>query len=127
MSFAIEHVDGKIAVVHVGKLLHYRNAAAFKAACQDLVESGTHHFILNFSETSILDSAGLGAIFSIHRDVASRNGQVVFAAASKSVEVVVQVTRIYKIFSMYENVQTALDAVRASNVAIKTRLALSKS
>ncbi|WP_243663799.1 STAS domain-containing protein [Rhodothermus marinus] len=63
MSFSVEPLNAETVVIRVGKALDFRNAAEFKAICQEQVQNGVRNFILDFSETGILDSTGLGAIF----------------------------------------------------------------
>ena len=107
MSFTVQNVTPEIAVVTVGKALDFRNAADFKTACQVRIQNGVRNFILDFSGTGILDSTGLGAIFSLYRQLTPLGGQVVFAAVSRPVQVVVQLTRTYKVFRQYPTVSAA--------------------
>lgn len=111
MSFTIEPSNQETVVVKIGKALDFRNAAEFKTTCQDQVQSGVRNFILDFSETGILDSTGLGSIFSLYRQVSPLNGQVVFASVSRPVQVVVQLTRTYKVFRQFPSVEAARDAL----------------
>ena len=112
MSFNIKPFDTETAVVTIGKTLDFRNADDFKSSCQQQVESGKHNFILDFSDTGILDSTGLGSIFSLYRKVSPLNGQVVFAAISRPVQVVVQLTRTYKVFRQFPSVDAAMQALQ---------------
>lgn len=112
MSFTIESFNQHSAVVHVGEALDFRNADEFKATCQDHIQSGTQNFIIDFSETNILDSTGLGSIFSLYRNVSPQDGQVVFASVSQPVRVVIQLTRTYKVFRQYPTVEEAQDALQ---------------
>lgn len=107
MSFPIQTAPPDIAVVRVGKALDFRNAADFKNACQQHVQTGTRNFILDFSGTGILDSTGLGSVFSLYRQLSPMGGQVVFASVSRPVQVVVQLTRTYKVFRQYPTVEAA--------------------
>ena len=107
MSFTVEPAGDAAALVSVGKALDFRNAAAFKQLCQEEIGRGRRHFILDFSDTGILDSTGLGAIFSIYRQVTPQAGQVVFASVSRPVQVVVQLTRTYKVFRQFATVEEA--------------------
>lgn len=107
MSFPIQTAPPNLAVVRIGRALDFRNAAEFKAAYQQHIQNGTRNFILDFSGTGILDSTGLGAIFSLYRQLTPVNGQVVFAAVSRPVQVVVQLTRTYKVFRQYPTVEDA--------------------
>ncbi|MEP0546877.1 MAG: STAS domain-containing protein [Rhodothermales bacterium] len=107
MSITIQNVTADIAVVCIGKALDFRNAADFKTACQNRIQEGVRNFVLDFSGTGILDSTGLGAIFSLYRQITPLGGQVVFAAVSRPVQVVVQLTRTYKVFRQYPSVTAA--------------------
>ncbi len=111
MNFQIEPSTQETLVVKIDKALDFRNAADFKTLCQDQVRSGARNFVLDFSETGILDSTGLGSIFSLYRQVSPLNGQVVFASVSRPVQVVVQLTRTYKVFRQFPTVEAALEAL----------------
>ena len=111
MSFTIDPVTQETVTVKIGKALDFRNAADFKTTCQDQVQSGARNFILDFSDTGILDSTGLGSIFSLYRQVSPLNGQVVFASVSRPVQVVVQLTRTYKVFRQFPSVDAAQEAM----------------
>ena len=107
MSITIQNVAADTAVVCIGKALDFRNAAEFTQACQSRIDGGTRSFVLDFSGTGILDSTGLGAVFSLYRQLTPLGGQVVFAAVSRPVQVVVQLTRTYKVFRQYPSVEAA--------------------
>ncbi|MEX0822312.1 MAG: STAS domain-containing protein [Rhodothermales bacterium] len=111
MSFSIESVSDETVTVKIGKALDFRNAADFKSTCQDEVQNGARNFILDFSDTGILDSTGLGSIFSLYRQVSPLNGQVVFASVSRPVQVVVQLTRTYKVFRQFSSVDAAQESM----------------
>lgn len=111
MSFTLESENQETAIVKIGKALDFRNAAEFKSTCQEQVRSGIRNFILDFSDTGILDSTGLGSIFSLYRQVSPLEGQVVFASVSRPVQVVVQLTRTYKVFRQFPSVDAARDAL----------------
>ncbi len=110
MSFVLEPTnDHESVIVRIGKVLDFRNAAEFKRVCQE--REGARNFILDFSGTGILDSTGLGSIFSLYRQVSPLNGQVVFASVSRSVREVVQLTRTYKVFRQFPSVEAAQEAL----------------
>ena len=111
MSFSVDTISDKAAIVHIGKALDFRNAAEFKSTFQEYLDEGVRQFILDFTDTGILDSTGLGSIFSLYRQISSDDGQVVFASVSRPVQVVVQLTRTYKVFKQYPTVEEAREAV----------------
>jgi anti-sigma B factor antagonist len=111
MSFDVDtHTDNTV-VVSIGDALDFRNADDFKSTFQSHVDDGIRNFILDFSETSILDSTGLGSIFSLYRQISPEDGQVVFADVSRPVQVVVQLTRTYKVFRQFPSVDAAQKAL----------------
>ena len=64
MSFVIEPTsDPGSVIIRIGPGLDFRNAAEFKKVCHEQVQAGAHDFILDFTDTGILDSVGLGALF----------------------------------------------------------------
>ncbi|MEM9998126.1 MAG: STAS domain-containing protein [Bacteroidota bacterium] len=115
MSFSIQKVSAHAAVVRIGKALDFRNAAQFKTACQNHIRAGVRHFVLDFSGTGILDSTGLGAVFSMYRQLTPLGGQVVFASVSRPVQVVVQLTRTYKVFRQFPSVESALQQIQGAS------------
>ena len=50
-------------------------------------------------------------IFSLYRQLTPIGGQVVFASVSRPVQVVVQLTRTYKVFRQFPTVEAALEGV----------------
>lgn len=111
MSFDVDSLSSDTVVVHMGEALDFRNADDFKDAFQDHVEEGIRHFILDFSDTEVLDSTGLGSIFSLYREISPHDGKVAFADVSRPVQVVVQLTRTYKVFRQFPSVQAAEEAL----------------
>ena len=110
MSFNAETVSSKTVIIHVGEALDFRNADEFKSTFQEHVEDGVRQFILDFSNTEVLDSTGLGSIFSLYREVSPDDGKVAFATVSEPVQVVVQLTRTYKVFRQFPSVEAAQEA-----------------
>ncbi len=118
MSFVIQKAPPQTAVVRVGKALDFRNAPDFKASCQEHARTGVRYFVLDFTGTGILDSTGLGVIFSLYRQLTPIGGQVVFASVSRPVQVVVQLTRTYKVFRQYPTVEAAVEGVERAPQAV---------
>ena len=106
MLFQAEPVTSHSVIIHVGKTLDFSNAEVFSHLCSETLTQGYHYFILDFSKTGILDSSGLGAIFKLQRQIPAE-GKVVFADLSEAVRVVVQITNIYRVFTMFPTTEAA--------------------
>lgn len=107
MDYTIQRLTQNVVVIRVGRRLDFHNASEFKVACQDLMSSGTRHFILDFSETGILDSTGLGALLALYRALRKQRNPVALVAPSPPVRQVIKLTRTHKIFPEYESVEEA--------------------
>lgn len=111
MSFDVESLSPETVVIRMGEALDFRNADDFKDTFQEYVDDDVQNFILDFSETEVLDSTGLGSIFSLYREISPNDGKVAFADVSRPVQVVVQLTRTYKVFRQFPSVQAAKEAL----------------
>jgi len=111
MSFDVESLSSETVVVHMGEALDFRNADDFKDTFKEHVEDGVRNFILDFSDTEVLDSTGLGSIFSLYREISPEDGKVAFADVSRPVQVVVQLTRTYKVFRQFPSVEAAKESL----------------
>lgn len=111
MNFTTNALSSDTVVIKIGDALDFRSADDFKAEFQEHLERDVLHYILDFSDTTVLDSTGLGSVFSLYRQVSPQDGSVVFADVSRPVQVVVQLTRTYKVFPQYASVDEAQDAL----------------
>jgi len=112
--FRVDAYTDTSAVITVGENLDFRTAPEFKILIQDLTEFGIRNFILDFSDTATFDSTGLGSIFLLHRKIAEFEGKIIFAAPSKTVQSVVEMTRLYNVFPQSPSVQLAQISVSSS-------------
>ncbi len=111
MSFTVESLSSDTVVIRMGEALDFRNTDEFKSTFQSQIEDDIRNFVLDFSETAVLDSTGLGSIFSLYRQISPEDGQVAFADVSRPVQVVVQLTRTYKVFRQFPTVDAAEEAL----------------
>lgn len=114
MSFNVEPVNDRTIVIHVGERLDFRNAGELKSICQRRAQEGSRYFIFDFDSTEVLDSSGLGAIFSLYRKLSSVDGELALASPSEAVKTVVRLTRTDRIFEQFQSVAEACDSLPAA-------------
>ncbi len=112
MAFQLQPATDLITIAEIGPALDFRNASSFKELCMKEIEKGVRFFVLDFANTGILDSTGLGTIFYLHRQVKTIGGRMVFAAPSRPVQVVVQLTRAFKHFQQFVTVEEAIERLQ---------------
>lgn len=103
-------------IIRIGKTLDFRNAAQFKTVYQKELGTGAKRFVLDFSETNIFDSTGLGSLFSLFRHFGGQAGTVVIASPSQPVQTVLQLTSTHKIFRQFTTVAAACHALEPKSL-----------
>lgn len=109
VAFEAEPYGSETVVLRIGKTHDFRTAPAFRRFFEEQIEAGMQNFVLDFSETKILDSAGLRAIFRLHRRAI---GEVVFAAPTRPVQTVVQLTGLQRAFRQFATTDAAFEALQ---------------
>ncbi len=104
----IVSLNTNTVVVEVGAALDFTSAERFKRLLRERIDGGTRHVILDFSDNTVLDSSGLGAIFSLYRTLSPLGGTIAFANVSEAVRLVASLTRIERVIPQFNSVQAAV-------------------
>ncbi len=95
-------------IIKVDKRLDSSNVIEFKAESLTALSASSVGIIVDFSETTFLDSAGLGALVSILKAASQANNKkVALASLSKQVRQIFELTKLYRLFDIYDSVNEA--------------------
>jgi len=95
-------------VIKVSKRLDASNVAEFKSESLANLKHQEKGIIIDFSETTFLDSAGLGSLVSILKMAAqSGNRKIALASLSKQVRQIFELTKLYRLFDIFDTVEEA--------------------
>ncbi len=75
--------------------------AIFRVKVNKLIEEGNVNFIFDFSQCDFIDSTGLGALVSIYKKCAEKNGSIKLRALNPDVEKLFKLTRLNREFEIY--------------------------
>ena len=109
-AMRIRSLNPNTLVVEVGVVLDFTGAEQFKRLLHEHIDGGTRHVVLDFSDTAVLDSRGLGAIFYLYRALSPLGGTMAFANVSEAVRRVARLTHINRIIPQFNSVQAAAEA-----------------
>jgi anti-sigma B factor antagonist len=100
----------KSSVLKVSKRLDASNSAEFKSEAVSILDGPAIRFlVIDFSETGFLDSAGLGALVSILKNVSqSKDKRLALASLSPHVRQIFELTKLYRLFEIYNSVDEAV-------------------
>lgn len=97
-----------------GSLTLGRDAQNFEWTVEELIKNQARHIIIDLTEISFVDSAGIGILVGCHGKVASAGGQLRLAGAAERVLNVLRITKVDTILNLDASVA---DSVRSFGAA----------
>lgn len=93
--------------IEVSKRLDSINVGEFKADAMSFLEKSAEGIVIDFSNTVFIDSAGLGALVSILKTATQKSKRLALACLSPQVAQIFELTKLYRIFDIYDTVDRA--------------------
>jgi len=107
-----EERHGDVSILHLPQRLTLGEAAQdLQVTARQLAENGARRVVIDLGGTSYVDSAGIGALVSAFSTVQSRGGSLVLANVGKRVADLLQLTKLYTVFTVYPSVDEAVAAL----------------
>ncbi|HMV36584.1 MAG: STAS domain-containing protein [Turneriella sp.] len=75
--------------------------------------AGVRNFVLDFGKMTMIDSAGIGVLFTMLNRVKNLPGKVIIIQAQPNVLKLFEITRVTKFFHILDTESSALAALRA--------------
>ncbi len=91
-----------------GQLTLGEASAALRAEVLDAVSHGYRKMLLNLAEVTYIDSAGIGELTSAFTSVKNRDGALKLVNLTKRVHDLMQITKLYTIFDVYDDERKAV-------------------
>lgn len=106
----IETVQNKdnVLLLALGGTLDVGKQAYLKEELVKKIPSESTHLVLDFKKVDFIDSACLGALISIARRLRSKGGDVRLASLHDEVKSIFQITRLDKVFKIFEKPEDAI-------------------
>lgn len=110
LSIHVLKVSGKLDAV---------NAKNFKEEAIQYIKKNKTVLILDFSETTFIDSAGLGSLVSILKYVDKNDDkQIALTSLSPQVKQIFEITRLYRLFDIYDSIDEAKESIEKVQIYI---------
>ena len=107
MELIIRNVGDLVVVGVAEPSLEASNVEVFRERVASLIED-SNNLLVNLSKVKFLDSSGLAALVAIWRNLSSKDGQVKLCGINPSVRMVFELTRIHRIFEIYDSEEEAI-------------------
>jgi len=111
----IQQEEGEIA--HVGfidkNILEEATIAQIGDEIAQMIDNATHpKILLNFDNVEHLSSAALGQLITINNKVKSKGGQLRLCRVDPQIDEVFAITRLNKLFQIYDEAAEALNSFK---------------
>ena len=90
--------------------LDANTAKDLKRIISDQLSGGHLKLILDFAGLTFIDSSGLGTLVAGLRGASTKGGDICIAGMSDQVRTLFELTRLNKVFTCFDTVQSALEA-----------------
>jgi anti-sigma B factor antagonist len=100
-----------VEVVQInGRIELGEGSAAVRDVVRDLLGKGRKKILLNLADVDYIDSAGLGSLVSSFTSVRNDGGELKLVYLTKKVQDLLQMTRLYTVFDIYDDEEAALSS-----------------
>ncbi len=100
---------GDVTVVDAeGRITLGDGATTFRDTVRDLGNAGNKKLLLNLAEVSYIDSSGIGEMVSGFTTITNQGGQVKLLNLTKRVKDLLQITKLYTVFEVFDDEATAV-------------------
>ena len=109
---ALEHFEwevGSVLVLHLtGPITLGEGTQRFRNLIHEKLAAGKTNILLNMSEVFYLDSSGLGELVAAYTTATNRGGKLKLMKLSPRVRDIVQLTKVYRIFEVFNDEDSAV-------------------
>lgn len=111
MYLKFQKEDDKLIVFMMGELDHH-SAEEVRSKIDDRLDrEAVGKLVLDFSDVSFMDSSGIGVVIGRYKKIAARKGSICIANVNNSVKRVFDLSGMFKIIKVYENLEQALKSI----------------
>ncbi len=108
----------QIALVRLKGEIDLHTCSLLRDALRELIEQGCYRIVINLAEVPYLDSAALGVLVDAVRRVREHEGSISLVQTTPFVRRAFEITRLVKIFQLYDDNEAALADLRAQPATV---------
>ena len=108
LTIASREVDGVTVLDLNGRITLGEGSVQLREAVRDLISKGSKNILLNMGDVNYIDSSGLGELVSAFTTAKNQGASVKLLSLTKKVKDVLQLTKLYTVFDIYDDESTAI-------------------
>jgi len=95
-----------------GRITLGEGSAMLRELIRDLLDKGQKKIVLNLGDVSYIDSSGIGELVTGFTTVKNQGGELKLLHLTRKVHDLLQITKLYTVFDVHSDEQTALRSFR---------------
>ena len=100
---------GPVTVVDLsGRITLGDGSALLRKTIRGLLQDGRSKILLNLADVDYIDSSGIGELVSAFTAVKNQRGELKLLQLTKKVRDLLQITKLYTVFDIYSDENTAI-------------------
>jgi anti-sigma B factor antagonist len=117
MNFDIntEQVDGGAYVISLAGEVDLYTAPEFKQQLLDVIAQGGKDIIVDFSDTTFIDSTTLGVLVGGVKRLRTNDGQLSLVCSDRNITKIFEITGLDRVFSIYPTRDEAIAQVGSAS------------
>jgi anti-sigma B factor antagonist len=108
MKASSRQVSGVTVVDMSGRITLGEGSVVLRDTVRDLITKGEKKILLNLGDVTYIDSSGIGELVSAFTSVRNQQGQLKLLKLTKKVHDLLQITKLYTVFDIYDDEAAAL-------------------
>lgn len=113
LKMRTREVNGIIVIDLTGQITIGEASAAIRDEVRDQLGQNFTKLLLNLADVTYIDSAGLGELTAAYTSVKNRGGALKLLCLTKRVHDLMQITKLYTVFDVYDDEKRALASFAA--------------
>lgn len=111
-----EVIRNSIIIVRASGEIDLLNVDEFREALSEAVRESPQGFVIDLSDVTYIDSAGLQAVISAYRSVYNADGSIALVMVHRNVRAIFELMQLHTLprFSICDNLDSARQALPAS-------------
>ena len=111
MRYTVREEAG-ITIVNLEDNIDVSCAPELRDILKGMIDGGTRRILINLEKVSFMDSSGLGIFVAAYKMTNQVGGAIKFAKPQKTLEKIFELTRIHKVFDIFDSVDEALQSFK---------------
>ena len=106
-------ISDEVTVIRIFGELDVYTAPEFKQAFLDAIGKGARHVIVDFTDTTLIDSSTLGVLVGALKRLQANNGRLVLVCPGRNVRTIFAITGLDRAFSISLTLEEAMSSLTA--------------